>query len=207
LHDEDERFISIPDNSTITLVEGSGSRQRRLSITGKHETLVVRVTINDNGPVPSTTDLAGSVFGLGGNPAAQSMAGQYSACSFGQLQFLPAKGDTILNGVMNIEISKEGGPLSILSLRSDLADAVEAKIPQGLEPRHIMYVVPPGTEFQGAADWVAFANVGDYRSYFNNQWGDSLSATMHEIGHNLGFNHSGKGPEPYGDKTGVMGQR
>jgi hypothetical protein len=207
LHNKDERFISIPDNSTITLVEGFGSRQRRLSITGNHETLVVRVTINGNGPFPSTTDLAGSVFGLGDNPAAHSMAGQYNACSFGKLQFLPAEGDTIWNGVMNIEISNEGGTLSILSMLSDLADAVEAKIPQGMEPRHIMYVVPPGTEFQGVVDWVAFAYLGGYSSYYNNWWGDSLSSTMHEIGHNLGFHHSGEGAELYGDKTGLMGYR
>jgi hypothetical protein len=207
LHDEDERFISIPDMSTITLVEGFGSRQRRLSVRGKHKTLVVRVTINGAGPGPSDSDLAGTVFGLGDNPAAQSMAGQYSACSFGQLQFFPAEGDTIWNGVMNIEILTGGGTLSILSLLSDLAAAVEDKMPQDVEPRHIMYVVPSGTDFQGVVDWVAFAKVGDYSSYFNNWWGDSLSSTMHEIGHNIGLHHSGEGTEPYGDTSGVMGSR
>jgi len=28
---------------------------------------------------------------------------------------------------------------------------------------------------------------------------------MHEIGHNLGFRHSGEGAEGYGDRSGIMG--
>jgi hypothetical protein len=207
LDDDDEPFVSIPDNSTITVVESFESRQRRLSITGNHETLVVRVTIDGNDPDPSTTDLAGSVFGLGDNPAEQTMAGQYSACSFGQLQFYPAVGNNILNGVMNIEISKGGGTLSILSLLSDLEVAVEDKMPSNIDPDHIMYVIPHGTEFQGGTAWVAFAYVGGYSSFYNNMWGDYLSSQMHEVGHNLGFHHSSEGFVQYGDTTGLMGYR
>jgi hypothetical protein len=135
------------------------------------------------------------------------MAGQYSACSFGQLEFFPAEGNNIVNGVMNIEINKGDGTLNILSMLSDLAAAAKNKMPIGMEPRHIMYVLPYGTTFKGSLNWVAFAYVGAYSSYFNNGWGDSLTATMHEIGHNLGFHHSGEGTEQYGDKSGLMGYR
>jgi hypothetical protein len=203
----DDRFISFPIDSSITLVDGVGLRQRRLAITGMHQTLVIYVKINGIPPVPSTTDLAGSIFGLGDNPAAQSMSAQYSACSFGQLQFFPAEGTNIVNGVMDIEINKGSGTLSTLSLLSDLAAAVKVKIPQGMAPRHTMYVLPYGTEFQGSLNWVAFAYVGGTSSYFNDSWGDSLSCTMHELGHNLGFHHSGEGTEQYGDKSSLMGYR
>jgi hypothetical protein len=204
---EDERFISIPIDSSITLVEEVGFRQRELSITGMHQVLVIRVKLNGVLPSPSATDLAGSVFGLGDNPAAQSFVEQYSACSFGQLQFFPAEGNNILNGVMDIEMDKGNGTLSTLSLVSALADAAKAKMPEGMVPDHLMYVLPYGTSFQGNLNWVAFAYVGGHSSFFNDMWGDSLSATMHEIGHNLGFHHSGEGTEGYGDKTGLMGYR
>jgi hypothetical protein len=204
---EEGRFISIPVDSSITLVEAAGVRRRELAITGSKQTLVIRVKLNGVQPTPSATVLAGSAFGLGGKPAAQTLVGQYNACSFGQLQFFPAEGTNILNGVMDIDIKKGNGTLSTLTLLSDLAAAATAKMPAGMNPNHIMYVLPYGTAFQGNKNWVAFAYVGGRSSYFNNMWGDSLSATMHEIGHNLGFRHSGEGDNDYGDQTNLMGYR
>jgi hypothetical protein len=211
-----ENSIYIPDVSTITVVEGFRSRHRRRldAITGQHETLVVRVTINDIGPNPLSDALAGSVFGLGGNVPDQTMTGQYNACSFGKLQFYPASGTNIWNGVVDISIS--GDELKILSLISQgtLSDAVKAIIPSGVSPEHIMYVLPYGTQFPKNAagtefttNWVAFAYVGGYTSYYNDKWGDYLSSQMHEVGHNLGFHHSSEGSVQYGDKTGLMGYR
>jgi hypothetical protein len=78
-----------------------------------------------------------------------------------------------------------------------------------------MYVVPYGTEFNGNKGWVAFAHVSGVNSWYNDYWGDYLSAqgmycasysarvayftctncshafyTVHEVGHNLGMHHS-----------------
>jgi hypothetical protein len=206
LLDDEERSIFIPDNSTITVLGGSESSLRsEIGITGQHETLVVRVTINDVPPEPSSTDLAGSVFGLGGNPAEQTMVGQYDACSFGQLEFYPAEGENIWNGVMDVSISN--GQTNILSLLTVMQNAANDLLPDGVTPQHVMFVVPYGTMFQGSTDWVAFGLVGGTSSYFNNWWGDYLTAQMHENGHNLGFHHSSEGSVEYGDKTGIMGYR
>ena len=201
-----ERTILIPDDSTITILGGSDSSLRSENgIIGRHETLVIRVTINGVPPEPTSTDLAGSVFGLGDNPAEQTMVGQYDACSFGQLEFYPAEGENIWDGVMEVSIST--GETSILSMLSEMQNAANDMISGGVNPKHFMFVVPYGTEFQGANDWVAFGYVGGSSSFFNNQWGDSLTSQLHENGHNLGFHHSSEGNVEYGDKTGIMGYR
>ena len=42
-------------------------------------------------------------------------------------------------------------------------------------------------------------------SYYNDHWCQSVSAQMHEVGHNLGLSHSGVNDEDlYGDETGMM---
>ena len=33
----------------------------------------------------------------------------------------------------------------------------------------------------------------------------SVSAQMHELGHNLNLAHAGEGSDPYGDQSGMMG--
>lgn len=206
LLDDDERSIFIPENSTITVLEGSGSSLRsETGITGRHETLVVRVAINGIPPEPSSTDLAGSVFGLGDNPAEQTMVGQYDACSYGQLEFYPAEGENIWNGVIEVSILTE--ETNILSILNVMQNAVDDIIPDGVNPQHFMFVVPHGTVFQGDNNWVAFGYVGGSSTFFNNWWGDSLTAQMHENGHNLGFHHSSEGSVMYGDKSGIMGYR
>merc|ERR1711907_801894 len=51
----------------------------------------------------------------------------------------------------------------------------------------------------------AYAFVNHYMSFYNSEWCRSVSAQMHEVGHNLGLGHSGKGSNDYGDRTGIMG--
>lgn len=133
------------------------------------------------------------------------MVGQYKACSFDQLEFYPAEGENIWNGVMDVSISN--GQTNIQSLLNDMQNAVNDIIPDGVNPRHLMFVVPYGTEFQGVKDWVAFGYVGGSSTFFNNWWGDYLTAQMHENGHNLGFHHSSEGSVQYGDKSCIMGYR
>lgn len=69
---------------------------------------------------------------------------------------------------------------------------------------HIIYCMPPGVLKQ-QGDWIAYADLGGQRSVYRDKWCASLSALMHEIGHNLGLYHSGMGKGPYADITGYMG--
>ena len=90
-----------------------------------------------------------------------------------------------------------------------MLDATNAAISNSLNasPDHVMYVVAGGTKFKESDKWVAFAYVGGKSSFYNNAWGQSLSAEMHEVAHNLGFDHSSEGLVEYGDQTDLMGYR
>ena len=68
---------------------------------------------------------------------------------------------------------------------------------------HILIILP--TSFP-ANTFVANAEIGRPICVFSYQWMASISAYMHEMGHNLYLRHSGRGSsEPYGDNTGYMG--
>jgi Gametolysin peptidase M11 len=68
---------------------------------------------------------------------------------------------------------------------------------------HVLLILPntfPSSQF------VANAEVGRSLCVFSIEWMQSMSAFMHEMGHNLGLRHSGKGDsQPYADRTGYMG--
>ena len=126
-----------------------------------------------------------------------SMTSQYRACSFGQLRFRQVKG-------MNIKLKRK-----IASFASG-SDVVNAAIPI-IEKRkgvsdvseladHVMFCVAPG-----AGSWLSTAGINWWSSQFNGKWALSLSAVMHEMGHNLGLIHSGLGDAQYGDLTDYMG--
>ena len=45
----------------------------------------------------------------------------------------------------------------------------------------------------------------DYLSVYNDEWCSYANTQLHEVGHNLGLDHSGLPGEEYGDTTGFMG--
>jgi Gametolysin peptidase M11 len=51
----------------------------------------------------------------------------------------------------------------------------------------------------------AYGYVNGYLTVFKDQWAGSFSAVAHEIGHNMNLHHSGRGTQPYGDISGLMG--
>ena len=70
---------------------------------------------------------------------------------------------------------------------------------------HVMYCLPRGSGLRS----IASAYTHNHRSFYDNTWCASLSAIMHELGHNMGLNHSGRGDtgsqSRYGDTSGYMG--
>lgn len=210
---EDEPFIEFPGNATISVVDGFGSQNdgRQLnSITGDRWILVVRVSINNKSPDPSSLELAGAIFGVGPgwNIPAQSMAGQYSDCSFGQLEFFPVTGNSNVKfGVVDVAIYSNDD--NVLNMRQNMLNAANTATSNSLNksPDHIMYVVAGGTKYKGSDVWVAFAYLGGKSSFFNNDWGKRLSSEMHEIAHNFGFQHSSEDTVEYGDQTDMLGYR
>jgi hypothetical protein len=124
------------------------------------------------------------------NPGLRS---QYMACSFGKLKFE-------LRGALDVKLNMKAKEFSsgaaLLNRAMHKAQVIEGVDNLGALADHIMFVLPPRP-----GGWIAVAAVNHWRSNFNSHWASSLSAGMHEIGHNLGLLHSGEGDSAYGDET------
>lgn len=75
---------------------------------------------------------------------------------------------------------------------------------------HVMYVVPESTDFStGDFEAAGYAYVGWYLSVFDGQFTADLWLIIHEVGHNMGLQHSGilpgTGVSEFGDLACYMG--
>jgi len=185
--------------------------RRRLArpSTGELLTLVVRVSTRDSAP-PSSSDLSTDVFN-----DEYCLKSQYNRCSFGQLQireYLPGEEsqiNTTAPGVIDILLQDTDANGNTKEAIQELANA---------QLRNILGVSDPGSIFDlvlfcmppGMGEWLAYAYLGRWDSYYNNDMCQSVSQQMHEVGHNLGLHHSGEyhgsdTNQEYGDKTDLMG--
>ena len=237
--DISEPTIEFPEATVMSVKDKSKSdseRSRKLLTTGSNPVLVVRVQASDSSCDPTSEELAGSVFGIGNQALSHSMVSQYYSCSQEQFTVHPIDGNNVVNGVLDVTISEKAWGTNIFSITNTMFQAASAAVGSSLSetPRHIMYCVPYGTTYSGSKNWVAFAHVGGYNSWYNDNWCNMLSAQvsalnslclsstkasvclttlyflifqMHEIGHNLGMQHSNENGQSYGDQTGLMGFR
>ena len=130
-----------------------------------------------------------------------NLASQYGACSHGKLNIVKAPnqtagGLTINNGVVTVTL-----PTSVtagdVTMRNAITSALQTAF--GQPPYqlvdHLMYCLPPGT-----MGGVAYAFMNSWMSVYNDDWCNSVSAQLHEVGHNLDFGHSNEGTTEYGDQ-------
>jgi hypothetical protein len=195
----------LPNKSTQTLDVITGTpfmevvpeMTERMSvsrITGTREILVVRV-ISDAGEErlePSLTreHLRNNIFGDVSNPSRINLNTQYRRCSHGQLSFKPATHNGNSYGVVNLVVSENMKSRDFtIDLESAVTRAFVAKFGAASQYDHIMYCLPQGMN----GEFIAYATLNDNTSYFSDPWCESLSATMHEIAHNLGMSTSIRG--------------
>ena len=205
-----------PDEETETRRNLANSGPAK---TGTLTTLVIRI-IDAQGvaPNPSVAQLENDVF-----DDAVSLKTQYDACSYGKLQIEPFRGVigsirkqiTVSNGVVDVQVNdfytatnNNRGALQTAAFK-----AANEQLGGDLSTNSnnskfdlVMFCFPPGT-----GDWLAYAFAGRKFSFYNNEWCSSVSAQLHEVGHNLGLAHSGEN-EPgenltpkYSDQSGMMG--
>lgn len=213
-------FISIPSNATISIVSSpsdatTASHHRHLQspaskTIGNKTILVLRISSPDTGAVElSKETLSERIFGIGPNAPARTVSGQYSDCSYDQLNFFPAQGNGVVNGVAEIALTTNIFNVDPQFLEVIIAEQAEAAL--GINGTldenfdHIMFVFPHGTAWRKSQKWAAFAYIGKQRSLFNNLNAGYLTVVMHELAHNFGFQHSSENRSPYGDKSGIMG--
>ena len=121
----------------------------------------------------------------------------YSSCSNGQLTFVPSPSQqygvlerTAPSDICGVHYSTVAGNLGI-NINDYDAD-------------HIMFVMPDCVEWGNAAGW---AQAPGSLSWYPNQYVHLPVTQVHEMGHNFGHRHSGKGGVGYADDTGYMGNK
>jgi len=136
---------------------------------GEKTVLVFRITANDVVPTKTAAEVSDGVFGTTGDEV--TLTSQYSACSYGQLNFAAASGQELADltdghaGVINISVVTVNSSM----LEAEINNAVIVKAQDtandglGLDLAdydHIMFHVPLGTEItaNGGTGWVAFAS-------------------------------------------------
>ena len=171
---------------------------RRLRPVGKKKILVVRADAYDQSTTPNMTQLSDDMFGTSGDGI--TLKAQYKKCSHGKLNFSPYDND---NGVVTVQLNEYVAGKDKFAVQDSMLNAatkVLGNLPDQAD--HIMLCLPKGTDER---DWIAYAYVNHWLSVFNDDWCQQLSTQLHEIGHNLGLSHSGKGGDDYSDKSGMMG--
>jgi len=197
----DEALISddgliLPDGVSPTIEKGVHPANVG---TGDKITLVVRITTSDSSPFATRPQMSDKVFGTSTDPA--NLKSQCTACSYNKLTIVPASGETpegdeIVDGVVDLTLSMNSNGVDKSVVQTAALNAIGGKGGNN----YVMLCIPPGT-----GDWLAYAYVGWYLSVYNNEWCGRLSAQMHEVGHNFGFQHSGEDNKEYADSTGMMG--
>jgi len=206
--------LYIPERATIEIKNISNGDRRLVkdsdnpSSKGEATMLLVRISSNDRTPSISSSQLYEKTFS--DKEGFSSMASQFDACSYGDFTIVPHpnndehKNRLAIDLQLNMDIDNDSvtergvvGNMAIQVLKSSY-NLVNVDL--------IQFCMPPGTKvFRQSSNsyvsWAAYAPVGGRYSYANdeNDWCNSVSAKMHEIGHNLNLLHS-----PY-DNSGLMG--
>lgn len=164
---------------------------------GYRSLLVIRVTSSDQDTLSSKEILSNRWFG--GNGDVGNLKEQYQSCSHNQLNFEMAVGSHIVNGVAEISITIPSSEATLKQLQNAVTAAAPAVVGDLSQWDHVAYCMPKNSD-RG----VAYAYTSSWLSVFNDAWCDFPSVQIHELGHNLGFKHSGE-TDGYDDQTGYMG--
>lgn len=157
----------------LRLINGP-TEQRRLSVIGTKKVLVVRVIAQNDSTTASAANLSDSVFGTLGDTV--TLKSQYSACSHGQIQFVPATGNGINNGVIEVTVSTVNTSQGDSVMNNAIGTKLSAQF--GTFPNsvadHVMYCLPPNTMIG-----IAYAYVNSWLSVYSDSWCTYVSAQMH----------------------------
>jgi len=167
---------------------------------GKKKILIARVTGTESSVSMTKEQLSDAVFGTHGDP--NNLKSQYEACSYKQLELVPAEGLHMTDGVVDINLLLPVKWMPIQYLQLTAMAALRLKVGP-LIPRfdHILLCLPP----DAFGTWIAYGYINGILSVYRDEWCSYVSSQMHEVGHNFGLDHAGLFESEYGDTTGMMG--
>lgn len=181
----------------------NGGRDLNDALTKDERTVLVVRVVTNNGETPQTVDdLKEHIFDMN----TVSMSSQFAKCSHDQVSFIPTTnrngtgGVNIVDGIVTVTIDAnvEDGDVFV---KQKIDDKIfdHFKTNRNNLADHVMYIYP-----DGVMAGIAYANVNGVLSVYSGDWGSSLTATLHEIGHNLNLHHSGKAGNQYADESGAV---
>jgi len=189
----------------INLSKGDGQILRnnlknRMTRQKAERSLIVMRVIDGRsvGPTLTKEALADGIFGTNGDFL--NLSSGYDNCSGGKQKFIPGVFADATDGVMDLGLTASTAGLSasaVESLARTAMDQVPNFNPDSYD--HIMFVLDPSINL------LAYAYINWKYSVFQDLWAARPSALIHELGHNLGYLHSGEGNDQYGDQSGLMG--
>ena len=186
--DESTASIKVPSGKKINFKgkekQGNGNnskkkspwedRYRRSLVSGTRSVLVVRVIASDGQTTASEARLSDSVFGNGADGSVDpvTLKSQYSACSYGALNFVEAAdrdgtSTNIRNGAVTVTVGTstiEGDTVMNNAIADELNSQFGVTSPSQLAT-HVMYCLPPGTMSS-----IAYANIYSWMSVYSDNW-------------------------------------
>ena len=153
------------DGITIKIKEiKDGNRRKLYKRQGTRFALVVRVSSKEGfSPTFTSSTLSEKLFGSGGNTTRSG----FSSCSGGKLDFAPAVGNNIVNGVMELTIPQNVKDVGWKSVQHYVTGELYNSGVSMADHDNIVIVLPSQVDFQGAAAWAYVSyNIGVFKDTF-----------------------------------------
>lgn len=151
--DTEQDVIRLTHNSVVTFTS-SPTRSRRLgtqSFTGTSNVLVLRISARDSYVSLSSAELSNRFFGTNGDQV--TLKSMMNQCSMGKKTFVPATGNQVVNGVLDVYIDMYVSGAARDSLTNIVTQNAEAILGVDINTYdHVAYCQPKDV----ATGWIGY---------------------------------------------------